>query len=115
MTKTESQVAGLEPRAFAPAHDPEIDSRRNNGFDGLAQIAMAFGVTVVEQLNFEAVARPVKLRGRARHTDRKRALVANRELDQHVWELAIRQIGKGHATPGADAPQKCQPQQLKRQ
>lgn len=105
MAKSKGQVAGLEAQALATPHDPEIYARRDGGLHRLSQIVMALGMPIVEQLNFQAVAWPVELRGCARHADRKRALVANRELNKDVRKRLVGQIDKAYATTRTETSQ----------
>src|SRR5438105_1799915 len=115
MTEAEVQVAGLETGSLAASNYPEIGAWRNGSFNRFPQSVVTLGMAIVEQLNFESIARPVELCCRADHANRKSALIANGKLNQYARKRAVRQIHHRYVSPGAEPAQERQPEQLKRQ
>src|SRR6476620_11837525 len=92
MNKTEGEIAGLEALANATPEDLQLHIARHDGPDSLRQNFVVFRTTVVEQLDFELVARPVERCCRGCDTHSQPSLVADRELHQNPWESFIRQM-----------------------
>ena len=82
MFEAEGEIAGLEPRALAAAQDREFEAGRHDASDGLDKRGMVLGRAVVEDLDFQTVARPVQAGGGGGHTDGERAFVADRQLNE---------------------------------
>jgi hypothetical protein len=71
--------------------------------------------TIIEQLDFKPVGRPVQPRGGGGHAERERALVADGELHQHPWQCIGRNFLPTQRPPGAENPQHGERRKLGRE
>ena len=78
MFKPESEIAGLESRAFAAMQDIEIDVFGNDALDRMRQLFVLTRAAVVEDLDAQLVARPVEARRSSSDTHGERAFIAHR-------------------------------------
>ena len=90
MGKAEGQIAGLETLAVAAPQDLEIDAFRHHAAHRGGQRVMALAVAVIQQLDGEAVARPVHARQAAAATRTARwPSLQTGKLHQHMRQLGV--------------------------
>ena len=94
MVKTEGEVAGLEALAVAAPQDLEIHLVGHHGAHACRQCFMRIAVAVIQQLNGEAVERPVHARRTGGDAHRQRAFIADRQLHQHMRQVCFIHFSK---------------------
>src|SRR5579864_7318720 len=82
--EAEGQIAGLEAHAFPPMENLDGGVAPHGIRYGLRQRFVFVGRSVVQKLDFEAVARPIKTGSRRGHPQRQIPFVANRKLHKNA-------------------------------
>jgi hypothetical protein len=115
VAKAVRQIARLEARPFTTPHDHKVCVGRHRVLHRVFQFFVSNGLSVVEQLNFQAIAGPIQLCGRARDTNRQRTFLTDRQLHDNGRKIGIRKRGRFSLASRAKPPQQRQPKQLKGQ
>ena len=110
--KPEGQVAGLEALAVAAAQQPQVGALRHKAGQALSQYGVIFCVAVIQQLDGQAIARPVQRAGGRSNTQRHRAFIADRQLHQHMRQFVFGQMRQRQVRALARHPQPAQHGQL---
>ena len=115
MGEAKGQVAGLEALAVAAAQQLQVDAFGHDRGQALRQHGVIVCIAVVQQLNGQAIARPVQRTGGGSDAQRNSAFIADRQLHQHMRQLRFGHLIKRKDKRLARQPQPAQQGKLKGQ